>query len=399
MLYTVPDYFEKFRCLAGDCPATCCAGWQIMIDEKSLRKYRRFAGGFGNRLANSINWKEGSFRQYHGRCAFLNERNLCDIHLEAGSKMMCDTCRKYPRHIEVYENEREISLSLSCPAAAELILGEKGKASFRTVERNRREEQDEDFDFFLYSAFQDCRRVLMEMAQNRCESLELRMAKILCLAHDVQNRIDGRRVFQVEEVLERYRRPGAAYRLNGRLRSFLKERGENTGDEESRKRGPKPKECCCGVMEKRSALLRLTEEFEVLDPSWTEDRKRWQKILYQGGEEDYRQAHSELRLPEAEYEQLLVYFLFTYFCGAVYDGDALTKAKMAVVSVMILRELALALWLGQGKKLDFQDRKRLAWRYSRELEHSDPNLNKFEELLSTRPEAGFEELLDALFYR
>ena len=43
-----------------------------------------------------------------------------------------------------------------------------------------------------------------------------------------------------------------------------------------------------------------------------------------------------------EYEQLMVYFLFTYFCGAVYDGDVLSKVKMSVVSTVVIRELEVA---------------------------------------------------------
>lgn len=35
MLYTIPDYYKEFSCIAADCEDTCCAGWQIVIDEKS----------------------------------------------------------------------------------------------------------------------------------------------------------------------------------------------------------------------------------------------------------------------------------------------------------------------------------------------------------------------------
>ena len=100
MQITKPTFYKEFSCIAGACPDTCCAGWQIMIDEKSLQKYRRFKGSFRNRLHNDIDWKEHSFCQYDKRCAFLNEDNLCDIYSEAGKDMLCDTCRKYPRHIE-----------------------------------------------------------------------------------------------------------------------------------------------------------------------------------------------------------------------------------------------------------------------------------------------------------
>ena len=86
MQYTVPHYFKQFQCIGGACPDTCCAGWQIQIDPSSLRKYRKKKGPLGTRLRNEIDWKEGVFRRYEGRCAFLNEENLCDLYLEGGGE-------------------------------------------------------------------------------------------------------------------------------------------------------------------------------------------------------------------------------------------------------------------------------------------------------------------------
>ena len=131
MEFTFPNYYKEFSCIAGSCPDTCCAGWQIVIDNKTLKKYQHFKGPFHNRLHNDIDWKEHVFRQYNRRCAFLNEENLCDIYTEAGPKMLCDTCRNYPRHIEEFEGLREISLSLSCPEAARILLSQKEKVHSR----------------------------------------------------------------------------------------------------------------------------------------------------------------------------------------------------------------------------------------------------------------------------
>ena len=86
MQYTAPHYYKKFHCIAGACPDTCCAGWQIQIDPASLKKYRKAKGTLGNRLKNEIDWKESSFRQYDGRCAFLNDEDLCDLYLEVAEK-------------------------------------------------------------------------------------------------------------------------------------------------------------------------------------------------------------------------------------------------------------------------------------------------------------------------
>lgn len=122
MRYCKPDYYEAFRCLAGKCPDTCCAGWQIYIDEDSLERYEQVEGPFGNRLKNSIDWQEGAFFQCGRRCAFLNEQDLCDLYAELGEEALCETCTRYPRHIEEFEGLRELSLSLSCPEAARIML-------------------------------------------------------------------------------------------------------------------------------------------------------------------------------------------------------------------------------------------------------------------------------------
>ena len=76
MRYLKPDYFEDFKCIAGECPDTCCAGWQIMIDEESLDYYGEAEGAFGKRLRDSIDWQEGAFCQYGERCAFLNDKDM-----------------------------------------------------------------------------------------------------------------------------------------------------------------------------------------------------------------------------------------------------------------------------------------------------------------------------------
>ena len=82
MKYRKPTYYHEFSCVADKCPDTCCAGWQICIDEDSLERYSKVRGDFGNRLLNSIDWRTGMFEQYQKRCSFLNDSNLCDLYTE-----------------------------------------------------------------------------------------------------------------------------------------------------------------------------------------------------------------------------------------------------------------------------------------------------------------------------
>lgn len=108
MRYLKPHFYDQFTCTAGDCPDTCCAGWQIVIDEDSLERYGKEQGEFGKRLRNSIDWEEECFYQKNRRCAFLNDENLCDLYKALGPDALCDTCRLYPRHTEEYEGLREL---------------------------------------------------------------------------------------------------------------------------------------------------------------------------------------------------------------------------------------------------------------------------------------------------
>ena len=38
MIYTKPDYYDEFTCIADKCKDTCCSGWQIVIDDEYLNK-------------------------------------------------------------------------------------------------------------------------------------------------------------------------------------------------------------------------------------------------------------------------------------------------------------------------------------------------------------------------
>lgn len=450
MRYTVPDYYKSFKCIAGDCPATCCAGWQIVIDDAALKKYMKLAGirrikkgqpvmnkkggtPFGSRLANSIDWENQTFLQYAGRCAFLDERNLCDIYTEAGPQFFCKTCRNYPRHIEEFENEREVSLSLSCPVVARMLLDRMESVKFVNRETPE-EEQEEEFDEFLYFMLQDCRSVMFEILQNREKPIVFRMAKVLALAHDVQNRIDARAMFEIETVLERYQREGADEVLSRKLGRYLgNEEHQSAANQETgggRKRALE-RQADTGNqnvrMMLRKNLMELLDELEILDSSWPEQLRIYKKVLYGKGAAAYEKLAADLekQMPwkEIEAEQLMVYFLFTYFCGAVYDGDALAKVKLAAVSTLLIQEMELAAMAagtdgeevaGTGAEpgseedggendqecaagnrygVSLEDRARIAWRFSRELEHSDQNLDTMEELMNESGAADFEALL------
>lgn len=365
MYYRKPHYYEKFFCTADQCPDTCCAGWQIVIDENSLEKYSKVSGDFGIRLLNSIDWREGIFEQYDKRCSFLNSENLCDIYKELGAEALCDTCRLYPRHIEEFENLREFSLSLSCPVAAKMILECQEPVKFLEEQDEQEECEDdfEDFDFLLFDCLLEVREKLFSIVQNRKIPVEKRMFCVLRTAKNLQDALDEGELFERDFIsdVELY--------LQEEIKEFSGSFYET-------------------VQVLRKDLLRL----EVLREEWKANLKAAEN-LFQKGEIWYMDKRERYKAEikntigqeqwDIYKEQLLMFFLYTYFCGAVYDDMIYSKGVLSVISVFWIEEITFWNWAKDERIIEEKNILETAYRYAREIEHSDENLNLLEEIFDS----------------
>lgn len=363
MLYIIPDYYFDFHCIAERCEDTCCAGWQIVIDKKSLRKYRKVKGSYARELRKRIRWQKRIFCQdKEKRCAFLNENNLCDLYTNLGEKSLCRTCRMYPRHVEEFENVREISLSVSCPEVARILMERETPVHFRTFEKEGEESWD-DFDPFLFSILQDAREGMFQILQNRELDISIREKLVLGMAHDIQGRVNRGEMFGCPEVIERYQTDKAV--------AFAQK-----------------VVCKEEPVWPRERFLKLFR-FERLRDDWEMLLVETEALLYKDGETAYwhkrkefdRWTKEQMPLWEVHIEQLLIYFLFTYFVGAVYDGNIYAKARMCVSFTELVREIWMAAWLRNGKQLGLEEMTELLYRFSREMEHSDKNLKIAEKIM------------------
>ena len=353
MEYVYPDYYRQFTCIGGKCPDTCCAGWEIVIDDKTLEKYKKYPGGFGNRLRNSINFKRKSFKQYDRRCAFLNEENLCDIYTEAGEKLFCKTCRQYPRHEEEYENVRELSLSLSCPEAARMILSQD-RQNLIYDEKKGHSEDYGDFDELLFSQLLDGRDAFWKLIENENVPMAVRMMQMLSMGHHLQKNISEGQLFGLENIYDHYLSEGAANRMN----VYLKEKWEKPGSRYHVMKG----------------MFSCLHKLEALSADWPGKVRHYEKILFSGGRKKYEALH-QYRMPDKIAEQLLSYFIYVYFAGAVYDGMPYSKVKLAVISTMLIEDMVCAKAAEKGQ-LSFEAIADAAHSYAREVEHSDLNLQR-----------------------
>lgn len=401
MRYLKPQYYDEFKCTADQCPDTCCAGWQIMIDDDSLEKYEQMQGEFRERLLTGIDWREGSFLQHCGRCSMLNEKNLCDLVTACGEEALCETCGRYPRHVEEYEGLREWSLSLSCPVAAQMILDRTEPMQFVVTEDDEEdplEEEFEDFDFFLFTQLEDARNVMFDIAQNRKMPMEERLRSILKLAEEMQDCLDEDRLYDMDEVISKYSDSKALHESEVLQEVFdggivENELFETDGEQKVEKYIARNS---VENTEKRryEELQRhfpVFYQMERLREEWTDVIEEAQNTLFTDYDfyQEIRSAFLAEYGPNGAHhveweilqENLLMFFLYTYFSGTVYDDWIYSKAALSAFSVVFVSEFVMCRWIHADNHIDKQDFIELAYRYAREVEHSDDNLNLLEEWL------------------
>lgn len=410
MIYTYPDYYKKFSCIADKCPDTCCGKWQIVIDDDSLEKYEDYNGEYRDELRRKVNWKEGVFRHGRsGKCAFLRDDMLCDLYIHMGKESLCTTCREYPRHTEEFENVREVSLSLSCPEVARILMNITDKVTFVTEEDDEDEVFD-DFDYFLYSNLEDIREEILNVIQDRNVDIRSRIERVIQIGASAQRHYEEGDLVMWDECEEQDK-----FHIQGEHEEYM-------------------------LLQKQ--IMFLIEDLELLYDDWDDVLIESQELLFGGGEmafaenrkrfEAWWETHNEISYCQPEQksdtaenvvtegdaagndaieddvagsdaadnqfedvkacvgglhmtmdiflEQIIVYFISIYLLGAVYDDNISGKVNACVGHAVELYMLLMARWLRNGGTLSMDDLIELSYRYSREIEHSDENLEQVEVL-------------------
>lgn len=338
MLERVPDYYREFRCLAGQCPHSCCEKWEVVIDPETARFYQEVPGVLGEKLRGAMQEDmEGDlcFPLNGGRCPFLDEENLCQIHKELGQEATSITCQAHPRFTEDYGPFREVTLCASCPAANELLLG--SREPLRFLERETAEPGEEGDDWL--SALVPLRERLLAILEDRALPLRTRLKNFLLLSSEAQWLLEEEREDEIPSLTADWTAPEAASQEGSRF---------------------------------FPAALRLLGELEVLEADWRDLLIQAEQTMEARGEEDLL-------------ERIAVYFAFRYLLKAVNDGDLLGRAQLVVCSVLVVERLGAVCGLGEALR-----------RYSSEIEHNEENLSALLEAFWQQEALSLEQLLSAL---
>lgn len=194
MITVTPDYYKKFKCIADRCRHSCCVGWEIDIDDATLKKYNALNGDFADRLQDCISFEDTPHFKLDAneRCPFFNGNGLCDIITNIGEYMLCQICSDHPRFRNFYSDFAEIGLGLCCEAAAEIILSKKEKASLNLP--------DEAINIPVISF----REKLFDIAQDRNQPIENRVDNMLgAVDAHLPTNTDWYRVFNSLEKMDK----------------------------------------------------------------------------------------------------------------------------------------------------------------------------------------------------
>ena len=413
MIESYPAYYERFHCIAGACEDTCCAGWEIDIDEKTWEFYKQVKGPFGERLRalireyspddEDVYESHGFVLRADGRCPFLDDEGLCEIYRELGEAALCDVCTYTPRNFLEYGGRREIAISAACPEAGRLIYAENQRTTF--VERESGEEleiEESEEEIRFADHIRAARDRTIEILQNRELEIEERLCRFLFYAERVQECLNENAPERIRDIRDSDINDVDIYKLNlniqktdGSENDSRPERADETRAaekeeepceterNETRVAGKEDEPRAAEQYEYFLARLRIFSEMDSVNEAWERllDRMRERYVdsprgilLYEEDGRKYREAMSR-QGRRYELEHLAVYYVFLCVARCVDDYDFLGKAKFVVMCYLMNRDMDILRCGEQGGKISKKDRLTHAALFAREVEHSQDNMD------------------------
>lgn len=392
MHYRKPYYYSNFKCIADKCPATCCEGWGIVIDDKTMSRYNKLTESDKEYVFSHINADESMFKKCGNRCSFLNDNKLCDLYTRLGESGFCNTCRRYPRHFEEYGNLIEASLSISCPVAAEMIIANSDCDKYISYSNNKISPLEGEVDPILLGGLLEVRQHIFDIMNNRSISLTERLKRAYHYSAKIQNIVYnyealGRRVKKTSCIAEFLLKIDALTKKEIIHANKITNENHILDYSVSQHR-----------QENMLSLIDIVMMLENINDEWPAMIDQLKRYLYEDMcNKQYIELSKEFNKymsnREYEYEHIFNYFIYTYYLGGVYDYNVHSMAKLAIISVAIIRDLGLLLWIKSGKNFSVEDQVRICYTYSRQIEHSDDNLLSIEGLLNAHPKLSDKNII------
>lgn len=190
MILRYPAYFKDFRCLAGDCPDSCCKEWDVLVDAHTAQYYLSWEDQLGQDIRSHLRQDEDGdwyFTITDGRCPMWRQDGLCRIQAEVDHAALCQTCQDFPRLTHDYGNFVERGLELSCPEAARLIFS--GNAQW--VETHNHGAEEPEYDPQDMEILLETRKVMLTILVDSSRPVQETLALALLYGYRAQDLLDG----------------------------------------------------------------------------------------------------------------------------------------------------------------------------------------------------------------
>ena len=385
-----PFYYDDFKCIAGDCIDNCChAEWEISIDKKTYKKYRKLKGQWGNKINNNIgrirsnisDLRYGKIKLKDKGCSLLDEKGLCTIHANLGVGYLCNTCKVYPREITKFGEIYERNLFMSCPEVARYFVRHKENFYFNMGEEELSDLDkdyiiDKSYDEKLYNLLWDSRSLAMEIIQFKEIEIWKRIIFLKMLTDKVQKLIDEENYENYEKVLNTFRNEITNIDVINSLDKIKFVEDVKFDFIQS-------------IINKSSQLKRvkysqlINDYYEMFNA--TDDKKENLKLLF----EKEREFNIFLKDYENILENLLIYLIYGYFMLALYSKDLNKQVNKVVITYSMIKMLLLGRWYKNNKNLTEEDFVEVLYVFSRVIEHNRSFLNKIYEAIK---EVGYDKI-------
>ncbi|MGI5989013.1 MAG: flagellin lysine-N-methylase [Lachnospiraceae bacterium] len=363
MKITVPEYYPKFSCIAGECTDTCCAGWDVDVDPAAYGRYRSIIERKNTPISRKLKdvcvpGEDGgcTFRLDRGlRCPFLNHENLCDLIIAEGKDSLCDTCAEFPRFKTVYGNRVEMGLAPSCITACEIMLSSPLPFRLMSGGDDGRSPEENDIDPREYFRLKKLRKLILNRIND--EKTDICEALRFCLSGSGQESAQSG--------------PAAS------------QKDENTAR--------KPVTLAVGERDYQNTENHLLDRFEgmeIINADWNLVLAREEKLkkhLSNSPEGEWGRLLSRMytQVPELDREarQIAAYDVYRYLLPSVYTHDETCRRKIPAFTYLVTERMYAGYFLDTGS-LPFAVRVDLQHLWSRQFEHSYVNFSHYQGLLS-----------------
>ena len=317
--------YKNFKCIADKCTDTCCAGWNVVLDENSVAKYDAVKSDFGRKLKENIDFdgKQYTAKMLCDRCAFLNDKNLCEIYINLGESALSEICTNHPRFINDFGGVKEVTFSLSCPESVRLLLSATDLDIINEDVQMPITPNDIDADLYFY--LKNARQNVFDALKNDFSLKTLFSIYKYC--EDLQKNIDNYTYVESEISIENG--------LNFNLENFSKILSAYKNADFTREKLKNAFVLAYKTAKKHDILA-------LIDKTINENRS----IFY----------------------KLTCVYVFRFFLTAVFDEDLIEKIKFILTSIFVFAYLFVT---NDGH---FEDIGELIRLYTRDIIHSEENV-------------------------